>query len=259
MNGLVSIITPAYNSEDYIVETVNSVINQTYNNWELILVDDASTDTTLNLLNDIVNSDSRIQLHCLNTNSGAAVARNFGIDKAKGEYIAFLDSDDLWKPNKLQTQIAFMTSEGCDICFSDYELINHKGLQLGKRVIALPSVSYKKLLRSNYIGNLTGMYKAAAIGKVTTPNLRKRQDWLFWLLTLKKSGQVAKGINESLAFYRVHKKGISSNKSALLKYNYLVYKKGLGFSIVKSIICLGRFLFEHFFIKSKRVVTVKQT
>ncbi|MCH4552099.1 glycosyltransferase family 2 protein [Aestuariibaculum lutulentum] len=255
MNTMVSIVTPAYNSEKYIIETIQSVLNQTYQNWEWIIVDDGSTDNTVNIVKEFISKDSRIKLFQLKSNLGPALARNKGIEEAKGDFIAFLDSDDIWKPDKLEKQIAFMKTEKCDVCFSSYDLIDEKGRLVNKRVCVLSQVSYKKLLKSNYIGNLTGVYNARILGKIVVPDLRKRQDWLLWLEALKRSGKDAKGISESLAYYRVHKRGISSNKMALLKYNYLVYKKGLGFSVLKSLKYLVLFLYEHFFVKSKLVIS----
>ncbi|WMI66620.1 glycosyltransferase family 2 protein [Aestuariibaculum sp. YM273] len=258
MKGLVSIITPSYNSAKFISETIESVQSQTYTNWELIIVNDASSDNTIELLREYIHKDSRIKLLQLKTNSGPAIARNKGIDEAKGDYIAFLDADDIWKPNKLEKQISFMQVENCDVCFSDYDLINDQGVHLNKRIKALPKVSYNTLLKSNYIGNLTGIYNAEVLGKIKSPNLRKRQDWLLWINAVKSSGKDAIGINESLAYYRVHKNSMSFNKFHLLKHNFLVYKKGLGFSVFKSCKYMILFLFEHFFVKSKLVVAIKK-
>ena len=243
-----------YNSEAFISETINSVINQTYKNWELLLIDDASEDNTLQAIQPFLDSYSNIKLIKNERNFGAAISRNKGIEVAKGDYIAFLDGDDVWKPEKLEKQIAFMQNNDCDVCFSSYKQIDEDGKPLNKLVKALPKLTYSTFLRSNYIGNLTGMYNVKTIGKITVPNLRKRQDWLLWLAAIKKSGKPALGIQESLAYYRVRKNSMSSNKFNLLKYNYMVYKKGLGFSTIKSTYCMLVFLNEHFFIKSKQIV-----
>ena len=125
-------------------------------------------------------------------------------------------------------------------------------------VQALPILTYKKHLKSNYIGNLTGIYNAIVLGKITSPNLRKRQDWLLWLNAIKASGKPAKSVQESLAFYRVRENSISSNKIELLKHNYWVYRKGLGFSVLKSMYSMVIFLMEHFFIKRKQTVTLHE-
>lgn len=247
-----------YNSEAFISETINSVINQTYKSWELLLIDDFSTDTTLQVIQPFLDKYSNIKLLKNETNFGAAISRNKGIEAAKGDYIAFLDGDDVWKPEKLEKQIAFMQIQNCDVCFSSYELIDENGKALNKLVKALPELTYIKFLKSNYIGNLTGMHNVKTIGKIKSPNLRKRQDWLLWLEAIKKSGKPALGIQEPLAYYRVRKDSMSSNKFNLLKHNYWVYKKGLGFSTIKSMYCMLVFLKEHFFVKSKQIVSINK-
>ena len=247
-----------FNSEEFISESINSVINQSYHNWELLLIDDCSTDKTIEIVNQYIVENNKIKLFKSELNQGAAYSRNRGIESAQGDYIAFLDADDLWKPNKLEIQIAFMETNQCDVCFSSYEQIDEKGKPLNKLIQALPELTYQKYLKSNYIGNLTGIYNAKTLGKITAPNLRKRQDWLLWLAAIKKSGKPAQGIQESLAYYRVRKNSMSSNKIDLLKHNYWVYKKGLCFSTLKSIGYMLIFLNEHFFIKSKQMVSINK-
>ncbi|WP_308991788.1 glycosyltransferase family 2 protein [Mariniflexile litorale] len=255
MRPLVSIITPMFNSEAFISDTIDSVINQTYKNWELLLIDDCSTDSTIQIVNPFLSKHQNIKLLKNNKNLGAAISRNKGIEAANGKYIAFLDADDLWKPKKLEIQIEFMETHNCDICFSNYEQIDETGKALNKLVKALPELTYKKYLKSNYIGNLTGVYNVDVLGKIKAPNLRKRQDWALWLLAIKKSKKPAIGISQSLAYYRIRKNSMSSNKIHLLKHNYLVYRKGLGFSILKSAYYMLIFLNEHFFVKSKQLVS----
>ncbi|WP_445958130.1 glycosyltransferase family 2 protein [Yeosuana sp.] len=254
----VSVITPMFNSEAYISDTINSVLNQTYLNWELLLIDDDSNDKTISIVNEFTAINPNIKLLKNEINLGAAISRNKGIMEATGDYIAFLDADDLWKPDKLEKQLAFMKAQKCDVCFSSYELINEKGELLNKKVKALNMLSYNKLLKSNYVGNLTGLYNVQALGKITSPNLRKRQDWVLWLETIKKSGKPAKGMQESLACYRVRDNSMSSNKFNLLKHNYLVYRKGLGFSTLKSGYYMLIFLREHFFVKSKQIISINK-
>lgn len=258
MKPLVSIITPMYNSEAFISETISSVLNQTYTNWELILIDDCSTDNTIAVTSTFQLKNKNIHLLKNTKNAGAAISRNKGINAANGDYIAFLDADDLWKPIKLETQICFMQTHNCDVCYSSYEQINDNGKPLNKFVKALPTLSYSRLLKSNYIGNLTGIYNAKVLGKINAPNLRKRQDWLLWLKAVEVSGKPAQGIQESLAYYRVRKNAMSSNKINLLKHNYNVYRKGLSFSTPKSIYFMFQFLFEHFLVKSKQVKTINK-
>lgn len=250
---LVSVITPTYNSEDFISDTIDSVRAQSYANWEMILVDDASSDKTVAILHEYAATDERIKVHALQTNSGAAIARNTAIEKASGSYIAFLDADDLWKPEKLERQIAFMQKKDIAVSFSSYELMDEQGNSLQKMVKALPKVDFSKMLKSNYIGNLTGIYNADKLGKVYMPNIRKRQDWALWLTLVQKVG-FAYSLEAPLATYRVRENSISSNKLNLLQYNYTIYRKALNFGVLKSIVYLLRFLLEHFFIKPRQTV-----
>ncbi|WP_397364225.1 glycosyltransferase family 2 protein [Olleya sp. R77988] len=258
MKPLVSIITPLYNSEAFIEATINSILSQTYTNWELLLIDDCSTDNTIEITQDFISQNPKIKLLKNKTNSGAAISRNKGITEAKGHFVAFLDADDLWAPNKLEVQVNFMQTNNCDVSFSSYQQMDEEGNPLNKLVKALPKLSYNKYLKTNYIGNLTGMYNVNTLGKITSPNLRKRQDWLLWLSAIKKSGKPALGIQESLAFYRVRANSISSNKMEMLKFNYLVYKKGLGFSTIKSLFYMCVFIWEQFFVKSKLIVSINK-
>lgn len=244
MQPLVSIITPMYNSEKFILKTINSVVNQTYSNWELLLIDDGSTDNTIQIVEDFKQKSTNIKLLQNPTNLGAAKSRNKGILEAKGDYIAFLDADDLWKPNKLDLQIQFMQTHNCDVSFSSYEQIDENGKRLNKLVQAIPKLTYNKYLKTNYIGNLTGMYNAKTLGKITSPDLRKRQDWLLWLNILKIIGKT-KGMGENLAIYCDRSNSISSNKIKMLKYNWIVYNKSLGFGIFKSVFLLLNFIYYY--------------
>ena len=254
---MVSVITPSYNSEKYIAETITSVLNQTYENWEMLIVDDASSDNTCAIIEDFIKADSRIKLFKQTKNQGAGVARNIAIEKANGNYIAFLDADDLWKPQKLETQIAFMEKHQIAMSFSSYEMIDERSKLLHKKVNALPNLNYQKLLKSNYVGNLTGMYSVQKLGKIYMPNIRKRQDWALWLKTIEKGGD-AMGIPESLALYRVHKTGLSGNKLNLIKHNFNFYRKALNFGLFKAVWYFVQFIFEQFFIKSKLITSTQQ-
>ena len=166
MKALVSIITPAYNSAKFIAETIQSVQNQTYENWEMLIVDDGSTDKTEAIVLSFVNKDKRIQFHKLKQNSGAGVARNTAIEKVNGNYIAFLDSDDLWKPEKLQKQLLFMEANNLHLTFSFYDQINEEGNLLNKTITSPSIISYRMLFYCNWIGNLTGIYSVDYFGKI---------------------------------------------------------------------------------------------
>ena len=234
MNELVSIITPSYNSAKFISQTIESVLAQTYQNWEMIIVDDCSPDNSNEIIVRYKKKDARIKLIKLAKNSGPAVARNRAIKEAKGRYIAFLDADDLWKPEKLEKQLAFMNDHDCALSFSAYEIISEEGQNLEKRVRPPTKLSYRDMLKSNYIGCLTAMYDTRKVGKVYMPLINKRQDYGLWLKLLKKT-DFAYGINEPLAIYRVLTNSVSSNKIKLLKYNYLLFREHEGFSSIKSL------------------------
>lgn len=248
MNDLVSIISPVYNSEKYISETINSVINQTYTNWEMILVDDASTDASLAIIQKFQDSDSRIKLYKLEKNSGAGVARNFAIEKAQGRYIAFLDADDLWKPNKLQTQISFLEHHKLPMTFSFYETIDENGNSLNTEIQAPRDLKYWQLHFCNFIGNLTAIYDTKQLGKIPISSIKKRQDWILWLTILKKIKH-AKPVQQSLAFYRKRDNSISASKTTLLQYNFKVYKEYFRYSTVKALFCMMLFLFFQLIVK----------
>ncbi|WP_424492823.1 glycosyltransferase family 2 protein [Salinimicrobium sp. GXAS 041] len=254
---VVSIVMPAYDASKFISESIDSVRAQTFADWELIIIDDASKDETNHLVKEYVQQDQRIKLHTLPVNQGAGFARNIGIKASEGDFISFLDADDLWKPHKLQAQLDFMRNHKLSMCYSSYELMDEEGRSLQEMVKALEKLTFSKLLKANYVGNLTGIYNAKELGKIYCPPIRKRQDWAMWLQTLKKAGE-AKGILEPLATYRMRRGSISANKQEMLQYNYKVYRKVLKFSALKSSYWISRFLYEQFFVKSKQLVKLKQ-
>jgi glycosyltransferase involved in cell wall biosynthesis len=253
---LVSIITPSFNSEKFIAETIQSVQNQTYQNWEMIIVDDCSTDKTVSIVEYIANNDSRIKVYKLDINSGTGIARNTALDKASGRYIAFLDADDLWKPKKLEIQINFLKKNNLPFTFSFYDCINEQGKELNKRVEAPRNLSYRQLFFCNYVGNLTGIYEVNYFGKIAISSIRKRQDWMLWLTILKKV-KSAKPIPESLAFYRIRENSISASKINLLKHNFTVYRRFHGFNLVLSLLCMTGFLFTQLLIKPRYIKNIK--
>jgi len=252
---MVSIVTPAYNSEEFISIAIDSIIAQTFTNWELIVVNDGSTDKTQSAVEEYLEKDNRIKLLKGSTSQGAGAARNRAIAEAKGDYIAFLDADDKWKPEKLEKQLRFLKEKNAAVCFSSYELMDEKEQPLNTIVEALDKVSYKKQLKCNYIGNLTGLYDVKKLGKIYMPEIPKRQDWVLWLKAIEKGGD-AIGVKESLAFYRVRKDSISSNKWILIKHNFNVYRKVLKFGWIKSIRFILIFFFEYFFVKSKQIKNI---
>jgi teichuronic acid biosynthesis glycosyltransferase TuaG len=252
MNDLVSILTPTYNTEKFIRSTIESAKNQTYINWEMILVDDASTDNTVAIIEEFVKKDSRIKLFKLPENRGNGFARNAALEKATGKYIAYLDADDLWFPEKLEKQIQFLKANNLHFTFSFYDSIDEEGNDLNRRVESPNPLTYKQLFFCNYVGNLTAIYDADYFGKIILETTQKRQDWRIWLTILKQI-KIAKPIPESLAFYRIRKDSVSSSKFKLIKHNFGVYRDFHSFSLLTSVLLMMRFLFTQLIIKPKYI------
>lgn len=232
LKPLVSVIMPVYNSEDTLCESIESVLKQSYDNWELIITDDNSTDSSCQILKDYSTKDSRIKIHFFNQNLGAGVARNNSIKHAMGRFIAFLDSDDFWPDNKLHEQINFMLQNKIALCYTPYKKINIYGEVTGS-VNPPQKVNYKQLLKSNVIGCLTAIYDTHGIGKIYMPEIRKRQDMGLWLNILQKIDS-AYCLNTTYAFYREREKSLSSNKISILKWQWSFYHDYLKFGILRS-------------------------
>lgn len=233
MEEKVSIIMPAYNCEKYIGKTIESVRNQTYKNWELLIVDDCSTDATPDVIKKYCSIDSRIVYFSNDNNSGAAVSRNKAVEAAQGRYIAFLDSDDLWLNEKIKKQISFMTDNDCAFTCTAYEKNYEENKSLNKKIRAKKKTDYHALLR-RCPGNSTVMYDASRIGKFTIPNIRKRNDYVMWLQVIKKACYLY-GIDEVLTQCEMHIDSLSSKKSSLVKYHWVVYRKIEKLSVLYSI------------------------
>lgn len=228
----VSIIMPLYNCEEYIQESIESVRQQTYKNWELIIVDDASTDKSVNIVKQIMKEESRICFTSLNVNSGASNARNIAIKEAKGKFIAFLDSDDLWLPTKLVKQIEAMEMENILLSYGSYILIDENGNSRGI-FKAKNKVSYEDMLKTSEIGTLTMMYNADELGKYYFLEVG-HEDYVMKLQVLKKV-EFAKGISEPLAKYRVLNNSLSSNKFRAARWQWKIYRDIENLSFLKSI------------------------
>ena len=252
MSELVSIITPTFNAEKYVRATLQSVVDQSYQNWEMILVDDASTDKTVKIIEDFAQKDNRIKLFKLDRNSGNGFARNVALEKAAGKYIAYLDADDLWFPMKLEKQIHFLKSKKLPFTFSFYDCIDEEGNSLNRRVEAPLELTYHQLFFCNYVGNLTAIYDVDYFGKIILEATQKRQDWRLWLTILKQI-QSTKPVPEPLAFYRIRKDSISSSKFKLIKHNFGVYRDFHGFNFVFSVLLMTRFLFTQLIIKPRYI------
>lgn len=223
MEELVSIITPTYNCGKYIKETIESVINQTYINWEMIIVDDCSTDNTKDIVNYYQQKYSNIIYKILDKNSGAAIARNTALKMAKGKYIAFLDSDDLWLPEKLEHQIKFMKDNNFYFTYTNYEEIDENSNKLNKLITGPKKITKTGMYNYCWQGCLTVMYNAEKIGLIQIENLPKNNDYAMWLKVIKKTNCYL--LNENLAKYRIRTGSISrNNKLKLIKYHYLLFR-----------------------------------
>lgn len=244
VNKLVSIIMPAYNCADYIADSIRSVQAQTYFNWELIVADDKSTDGTAGIARDIAADDNRICLLETDINLGPAGARNRAIDVAHGDYIAFLDSDDVWHPDKLKKQISFMEQNGYGFTYTAYEKIDNHGEPMGIVISAPNSVNYTEMLyRGDPIGNSTVVYDAEKLGKFHVPDIKRRNDFALWLKMMHDC-DCAYGLNEVLVSYRVHSGSISStHKLELMKYHWMLYRDVEGLSNVKSVAAMTTLVF----------------
>lgn len=239
---LVSIITPTYNSADTLPITLMSVLGQSYENWEHILVDDASIDKTRDVLVAYCENNDRAHWIGLDVNQGAAVARNTAIKFARGRFIAFLDSDDVWMPKKLEQQLKFMQQN--DIAFSctGYVKIDEKENVLDTIVVPARQRA-SDLMKNNKVGCLTAMYDSDKLGKVYMPLIRKRQDLGLWLRLLRKTPYVY-GMSEILAQYRLRSNSISVNKSNSAQYTWRLYREIEGLSIMRASYYFSHYAFN---------------
>lgn len=240
---LVSVIMPVYNSERFLEDAIRSVINQIYINWELWLVDDNSTDNSKKLITNFTTIDNRIKSIFLTKNSGTAIARNTAIARSTGKYIAFLDSDDIWLPEKLSKQISFMEVNGHSFTYTWYSVMDENGMDLKQTIKAPATVTYKQLLKNNTIGCLTAVYNSDKLGKMLMPDIRKRQDYGLWLNILK-TNVVGYGIKEPLAIYRTGISSLSNKKTNVLKYNWILLRKYQHLSFFLSLFYFLCFLYN---------------
>lgn len=242
---LVSIITPVYNAEEYLEETIQSVLNQTYENWELILVDDHSKDNSYKICEEYSKKDKRIKVYKQKTNLGVANTRNRGIDEARGEYICLLDADDIWDKEKLEKQVKFMEKQQCEFSFTGYEFINKKGQSKHKKVKVPKKIDYNQALKNTTIWTCTVMFDMNKLTKkdIYMPRI-KSEDTACWWKVLKKV-DYAYGLNEVLSFYRRRPNSLSSNKLKAIKRIWRLYRKQEKLSFFKSLYC-----FIHYSIRA---------
>ena len=232
--SLVSIITPMYNSGKFIKYTIESVLNQTYDYWEMLIIDDCSTDNGPEIVKQYMEKDSRIKYIRVETNQGVSNARNIGLSQMQGKFIAFLDSDDIWEKNKLEKQISFMKKNNCVISFTSYELINEENKKLDKVVRVPKSVDYKTLLKGNILGCLTVVIDRSKLDFKIKMSGAKHEDYVLWLSILKK-GYLAYGIDEVLAQYRKSATSLSGNKVKSAMWTWNIYRNIEKIPLHKSI------------------------
>ena len=226
MKEKVSIITPSFNSEKYIGKTIESVQKQTYQNWEMIIVDDCSSDRTCNIVEEFSKIDPRVKLIRQTKNKGAGKARTYALEKSIGRFIAYLDADDIWKPDKLEKQVDFMKKHNYGFSCSSYEVINDNGISLNKYVYMLPQVDYIGFLTNNLLQTVGIMVDTNIVEKkyLVMPDIRRRQDAATWLQILK-AGYKCYGMKEVLAEYRRTENSLSSNKIKAVKGIWYLYRK----------------------------------
>lgn len=236
---LVSVIMPTYNCERFIEQSVQSVIGQTVKDWELLIVDDGSTDRTYDVLKPYLDRYPAIHYTKLSGNCGPAVARTEALRQAVGKYVAFLDSDDVWMPEKLERQITFMEENGAVFSCTAYGQMDEEGADIGLICTPPKKTDYKKMLRlSNPIGNLTVMYNQEKLGKYEVPDIKKRNDFALWLRILRDTPECA-GMPEVLGKYRVREQSVSSNKLQQAKYHWQLYHEVEKLSWLKSVWAMG--------------------
>jgi glycosyltransferase involved in cell wall biosynthesis len=233
MAKLVSIITPTFNSASYIAETIQSVQNQTYQNWEMIIVDDGSTDETVSIIQQIQKTEHRINLVIQPKNVGPAITRNIGIELVQGKYLTFLDADDLWFPDFIQNSITTIQQTKVPFVFSSYRRADESLNFVYSDFIVPQKVTYHDILKTNSISCLTAFLDIEVLGKKFMPIIHKRQDMGLWLQYLKEI-PFAHGIQEPKAIYRIRKNSLSRKKSDLIKYQWQFYRKVEKLSVIHS-------------------------
>ena len=242
-NNLVSIITPSYNSSKFIEECINSVTSQTYKDWEMIIVDDCSTDDSIQVITKYAKKNNRIKVILLKENVGAAEARNIAIKESKGKYIAFLDSDDLWKKKKLEKQLKFMSKNDVAFSFTSYQPISENGVEKYSKIVVPKEIDYHSYLKNTIIGCLTVIIDREKTGDFYMPNIRSSHDMALWLLIMKR-GFTAYGLNENLAYYRIVSTSNTSKKWKAAKEVWGVYRKVEKLNLLYSTICFVSYVYN---------------
>lgn len=234
---MVSIVVPVYNSAKFLNDTIKTVQEQTYSNWELIFVDDGSMDDSVEIIKSFQKSDKRIKLFEQQKNYGAALARNKGINESQGNYLCYIDADDLWDKEKLEKQVKFMKENNCEFSFTGYEFADEKGIPNGSKVFIPKKIDYNHALRNTTIWTSTVMFDLNRLSKndIYMPNV-KSEDTACWWKILRKI-KYAYGLNEILSYYRRTAGTLSSNKFEAIKRIWHLYRKQEKLNIFKSSFC----------------------
>ena len=243
--GLVSVVMPMHNASRFVGAAIESVLAQTYQNWELLVVEDCSTDNSVEIAQKYASQNPKIQV-LFNDNPirMPSAPRNMGIRAAKGRFIAFLDSDDLWFPQKLEQQLAFFGDNRTAIVFSNYEKIDEEGNRANRIVTAPSKATYGSLLHGNVIGNLTGIYDTKKTGKVIVKDIH-HEDYVMWLHILKE-GYIARNTGTTLAAYRVCSESVSSNKLKVASWQWNIYRQVERFSFIRSAYYMVSYAYKAF-------------
>lgn len=236
MNPLVSIIMPCYNAERYIAQSIESVLAQTYQEWELLITDGPSTDNTAEIVNDYCNKDNRIHLIIPDQHQNIAEARYTSIQHSKGKYLAFLDSDDIWVKDKLEKQVAFMIDNDYAFTYGNYQIIDPKGVSVGKTICNEGIVDYDKYLKNTLIGCGSVMIDSDKVGDIAMPLDDVNDDMGLWC-SIMRNGVKAYPIDEVLYYYRVRNDGASSHRFKMMKSVWRVYRKQEQMGFWKSTAC----------------------
>ena len=239
----VSIITPAYNAAEFLPETIESVLKQTFSDWEMIIIDDCSEDNTFEIATNYSVKDSRIKVIKNEVNSGVAATRNHGLDVASGDYIAFVDSDDMWLPEKLKKQIQFMEENGYALTYTKYQVFITETKEKGKIIKAPKKMTAKKILGNTAIGCLTVMVNKKIVGDFRMPLLKHTEDNCTWQEILSR-GFLAFGLQEVLSLYRISRNSLTSKKSSAAKQQWETYRSFYRFSVVKSLYYFIQYAFN---------------
>jgi len=239
--GVVSIVMPMYNCAGFVAQSIESVLAQTYPYWELLVVDDVSTDSSYAIVEEYAKKDARIRLLQNPVNTGAAESRNYALREATGRWIAFLDSDDLWLPEKLAKQVPFMANNGYHFSYTQYREMDDDGVPTGVLCTGPKKVTKLMLFAYDYIGCLTVMYEREFVGLIQIPNLKRRNDYAMWLKVVKKCPCYL--LPELLAEYRVRSSGSVTNRKAgvmrIIKYYYIMYRESEGMCAVRALFQTG--------------------